>query len=73
MKTVATSVISSKSRTVIPRPIRERLQLRPGDRLRYIETAEGIIIEKAWIPEDGQFATFTEWASNADEKAYADL
>jgi antitoxin PrlF len=73
MKNVATSTITSKSQTVIPRPVREKLGLRPGDRLRYVETAEGIVIEKARIPEDDPFATFTEWASDADEKAYADL
>jgi AbrB family looped-hinge helix DNA binding protein len=52
MKNVATSTITSKSQTVIPRPVREKLGLRPGDRLRYVETAEGIVIEKARIPED---------------------
>ena len=34
---------------------------------------QGIVIEKAWIVEDDPFATFTEWASDADERAYADL
>jgi antitoxin PrlF len=73
MRNVATSTITSKSQTVIPRPVREKLGLRPGDRLRYVETGQGIVIEKARIVEDDPFATFTEWASEADERAYADL
>jgi antitoxin PrlF len=73
MKNVATSTITSKSQTVIPRQVREKLGLRPGDRLRYVETVQGIVIEKARIVEDDPFATFTEWASDADERAYADL
>jgi antitoxin PrlF len=66
------SKISTKSQTVIPREIRERLGLKPGDALRYRITNKGIFIEKA-VEEDDPFATFTEWASEADEKAYGDL
>jgi AbrB family looped-hinge helix DNA binding protein len=73
MKAVATSTITSKSQTVIPRLVRERLGLCPGDRLRYIETAKGIVIEKARVLGDDTFLAFTEWASEADEKAYANL
>jgi antitoxin PrlF len=73
MKNVAISTITSKSQTVIPRPVREKLGLRPGDRLRYVETVQGIVIEKARIVEDDPFATFAEWSSDADERAYADL
>jgi hypothetical protein len=41
--------------------------------LDYIETDQGIIIEKARVVEEDPFATFSEWSSEADEKAYADL
>lgn len=67
------SKMTSKSQTVIPAAIREKLGIGPGDLLRYIETAEGIVIEKARTIEDDPFATFSEWSSEADEKAYADL
>lgn len=70
---VITSAITAKSRTVIPREIREKLGLTPGDRLRYVETKHGIIIKREREPEDDPFVTFTEWASDADEEAYADL
>lgn len=69
----AFSRITSKSQTVIPRHVRERLGVKPGDRIRYVETAAGILIEKAPAAEDDPFATFSEWSSEADEKAYADL
>jgi antitoxin PrlF len=67
------SRITSKSQTVIPRKIRERLGVKPGDSLRYVETPAGVLIEKAPAGEDDPFATFSEWATEADEKAYADL
>jgi antitoxin PrlF len=68
-----TSKVTSKSQTVIPSVIRQKLGIGPGDVLRYVETAEGILIKKARTIEDDPFATFYEWASEADDKAYADL
>jgi antitoxin PrlF len=68
------SKVSVKSQTVIPRQVREKLRLHPGDMLRYRLTADGILIDKA--PRgaaDDPFVTFTEWSSEADEKAYAKL
>lgn len=68
------SKITSKSQTVIPREVRERLGLRPGDRLRYAVTSSGVRIEKAERQvEDDPFAVFNEWSSAADEKAYGKL
>ena len=71
---VAYSKITAKSQTVIPREIRERLGLKPGDRLRYIPSPQGVLIEKAGrLTEDDPFAVFSEWSSEADEKAYGKL
>ena len=70
---VIRSKVTSRSQTVIPREIREKLNVGPGDTLAYIETDEGILIEKARILEDDPFATFSEWAIEADDKAYAYL
>lgn len=68
------SRVSVKSQTVIPRAVRERLDLRPGDRLRYRLTGDGVLIDKAPASEtDDPFAAFSEWSSEADEKAYARL
>ncbi|MCR9120641.1 MAG: AbrB family transcriptional regulator [Phyllobacteriaceae bacterium] len=69
----AYSKISSKSQTVVPRPIREKLGLKPGDLLRYRQTRLGIIVEKVVPADDDPFAVFTEWSSEADDEAYADL
>ena len=56
------------------REVREQLGIQAGDTLRYRLTAGGVLIDKAPASEaDDPFATFTEWSSAADEKAYADL
>lgn len=67
------SKVTSKSQTVLPRAIRQKLGVGPGDMLAYIETDRGIVIEKARVLEDDPFLTFTEWATEADDKAYANL
>jgi len=68
------SKLSVKSQTVLPREVRERLRVGPGDRLRYVIDAAGVRLEKETArEEDDPFATFTEWASEEDDAAYADL
>jgi antitoxin PrlF len=71
---IAYSKITAKSQTVIPREVREKLGLKPGDRVRYSYSAKRVTIEKAERQaEDDPFAVFTEWSSEADEKAYGNL
>ena len=68
------SKVSVKSQTVIPREVRERLNLRPGDTLRYRLTTEGVLLDKAPTSDgDDPFAAFSEWSGEADEKAYGNL
>ena len=68
------SKITSKAQTVIPKAVRERLGLKPGDLLRYRLEEGRIVIERAASEaEDDSFAVFTEWASAADEEAYKNL
>ena len=68
------SKVSVKSQTVIPREVRRHLGLKPGDTLRYRVTDHGVLLDKAPRPEaDDPFASFSEWASEADEKSYQDL
>ena len=70
----AFSKVSVKSQTVIPREVRERLDLKPGDTLRYRVTDDGVLLDKAPANEaDDPFATFSEWSNEADEKAYGSL
>jgi len=67
------SKLSVKSRTVIPRKVREQLKLKPGDTLRYRLTDDGILLDKATEAGDNPFAAFSEWTSEADDKAYSEL
>ena len=69
----AFSKVSVKSQTVIPREVRERLKLKPGDTLRYRVTEDGILLDKAIDAGDEPFAAFSEWTSEADEKPYGAL
>jgi antitoxin PrlF len=71
--TTAFSKITTKAQTVIPREVRARLGLKAGDRLAYRITPKGILIEKAQDVSDDPFATFTEWSSEADERAFKSL
>ena len=72
-KPLSFSKVSTKSQTVLPREVRERLGVRPGDTLRYRLTENGVVIDKAPAGSDDPFAAFSEWSSEADEKAYGDL
>ena len=69
----AFSKVSLNSQTVIPREVREQLKLRPGDILRYRMTDDGILLDKATEAGGEPFAVFSEWASEADERAYGGL
>lgn len=69
----AFSKVTAKGRTVLPRAVHERLRLRPGDTLRYRLTGDGILLDKATEAGDEPFAAFSEWTSEADEKAYGEL
>jgi antitoxin PrlF len=69
-----TSRLSSRSQTVIPKPIRDRLGIGPGDLIAFEERAGEIVIRPVRAPPiEDPFATFTEWASAEDEDAYAGL
>ena len=67
------SKVSVKSQTLIPREVREQLKLKPGDTLRYRLTDDGMLLDKATEGGGDPFAAFSEWTSEADEKAYGEL
>ena len=58
---------------MLPRAVRARLGVKPGDTLRYRLTEQGVLIDKAAAETDDPFASFSEWAGEADEKAFAKL
>ncbi len=69
-----TSKLTSKAQTTIPQPVRTALKLRPGDEMAYvIEKGRVILMRANKEAKDDPFATFDEWDSEADRRAYAKL
>ncbi|QCO00205.1 transcriptional regulator (plasmid) [Azospirillum argentinense] len=69
-----TSKLTSKAQTTIPQPVRVALGLREGDEIAYsIEDGRVVLMRAAVEPVDDPFHAFTEWNSEADRRAYADL
>ncbi len=69
--------ITAKSQTTIPRAVRAALGIGPGDSVSYEIRGKEVVMKRvATPPKDmflANFSTFTEWSSEADTKAYADL
>ncbi len=66
--------LNNKSQTTVPKVVREKLDLGAGDQLRYLVEHDRVFIEKVIDEaEEIRFATFTEWASEADQKAFRSL
>jgi antitoxin PrlF len=69
-----TSKLTSKAQTTVPQPVRAALRVREGDVLAYTIEGDRVILTKAsQAVGDDPFATFSEWASENDRRAYADL
>ena len=68
------SKLTSKAQTTIPAPVRDALRLSVGDEIAYTIEGDRVILTKADEgAKDDPFATFGEWASEADRIGYADL
>ena len=69
-----TSKITSKAQTTIPQAVRAALKVKPGDEVAYSIEGDHVTLTKvvAAAVED-PFATFDEWASDNDRRAYAKL
>jgi antitoxin PrlF len=69
-----TSKMSSKAQTTIPMAVRNALRLREGDTIGYqIEAGQVTLVRLNPQVDDDPFALFSEWASDADSKAYAEF
>jgi antitoxin PrlF len=69
-----TSKLTAKAQTTIPQAVRVALHVKEGDELAYVIEGDHVVLRKAKSElRDDPFATFDEWASEADAKAYATL
>jgi antitoxin PrlF len=68
------SKLTRKARTTIPHPVRTALHLKEGDGIVYRIEGDHVIITQAprEMPKDS-FPIFSEWASDADRYAFANL
>lgn len=68
------SQLTSKAQTTIPQPVRTALHLKEGDAIAYQIEGDRVVITRARSEfADDPFATFSEWAGDADRQAYAKL
>jgi antitoxin PrlF len=75
---IATTKITSKGQISVPKAIRERLGVQPGDTLVYELSGERTVLLKRLDPFDAAFhaalaETLDEWNSAEDDTAFADL
>lgn len=69
-----TRKIMAKAQTTIPQSVMTALHLREGDEIGYrIEDGCVVLTKAEPLPVADPFATFPEWDSEADRKAYANL
>jgi antitoxin PrlF len=73
--TFVTSRLGVKAQTVVPKGVREALDIGPGDQIGYTIQDGRVIITavKKPLSQEDPFACFDEWASDADAKGYASL
>jgi AbrB family looped-hinge helix DNA binding protein len=72
------SKLTTKYQTTIPKSIRNKLNLQLGDYIQFQEQNGQVIVNKVSQIDANYLKTVgstleSEWLSNADEEAYADL
>ncbi|WP_333835111.1 type II toxin-antitoxin system PrlF family antitoxin [Rubrimonas sp.] len=66
--------LTAKAQTTVPLAVRRVLNLSPGDEIVWTVEADGrVTVARAEAPADDPFAAFSEWAGEADARAYAEL
>lgn len=65
--------LGAKAQVVLPKEAREALGLKPGDTFAFVIDGADVRVVRAPAEGDDPFACFSEWASDADRKGYADL
>ena len=70
------SKLTSKAQTTIPQAVRAALGVGAGDEIAYVIEKDRVILTRP-APRrreaDEPFAAFSEWESEADQRAYAGL
>jgi antitoxin PrlF len=72
-RSVAVSKIGVRSQTVVPKSVRQALNVRPGDRIAFVIDKGRVEVRKDQPATDNPFACFDEWSGEADSKGYAGL
>ncbi len=67
------SKLTKKAQTTIPQAVRTALGLRAGDAIAYAIEDGRAVLTRFEAQADDPFATFSEWGSAADAKAYGKL
>ncbi len=72
------SKLSSKGQVTIPKEVRERLGLEPGDGITFELTTGDTVIVRRVEPDDAVYhladsRTLGEWGSGADSEAFRNL
>ncbi len=71
------SRLTAKSQTTIPKRVRDRLRLKPGDFVRYEIEGERVILSKVAAIDVAHLAqlekTLSEWDTPEDAAAYDNL
>jgi antitoxin PrlF len=65
--------LGAKAQVVLPKEARQALGLKPGDSFAFVIDGDDVRVIRAPADGDDPFACFSEWASDADRKGYADL
>jgi len=75
-----TSKLTKKAQTTIPQAVRGALGVHPGDEIAYVIEGGRVLLTKAaprapkrGTPFEDPFATFWEWDTPEDDKAFANL
>lgn len=70
-----TSRLGVKAQTVVPKAVREALDVGPGDQIAYAIQGGRVVLTAVKKPpaQEDPFAGFEEWASEADTEGYASL
>jgi len=68
------SKLTSKAQTTVPLAVRKALKLREGDQILYLIDGDQVVLRRVGPgAEEDPFASFGEWSSEADMRAYAGL